>query len=65
MADDLKPMLAKVLASEGKKEFFFAYGTGRRKDGKGDGELVVRGKKPPKAEIDGPLSELKVFSRRL
>src|SRR5262249_48997449 len=56
-------MLAKVLASEGKKKLFFAHGTGQRKDGKGDGELVVRGKEPPKAESDGQLSELEGFCR--
>src|SRR5262245_13389963 len=59
MADDLKPMLTKVLASEGKKKFFFAYGAGKRKDGKGDGELVVRGKKPKKQEVEGALVDCK------
>ena len=44
MADDLKPMLVKVY--EGKKKYHFAYGTGKRKDGKGDGELVISKKKP-------------------
>ena len=63
MADDLKLTLAKVLASEGKERFFFAHGTGKRKVGKGDGERVARGKKPPNAEIDGQSSELKVFFR--
>src|SRR4051812_20714965 len=59
MADDLKPTLTKVLASAGKKKFFFAYGTGKRKDGKGDGELAVRGKKPKKAEVEGELADCK------
>ena len=31
-------MLTKVLASGGEKKFFFAYGAGKRKDGKGDGQ---------------------------
>src|SRR5262245_3089394 len=38
VADDLKPMLTKLLASDDEKKFFFAYGAGHRKDGKGDGE---------------------------
>src|SRR5262245_7999895 len=38
-AEDLKSTLKRVLASGGEKKFFFAYGTGKRKDGKGDGEL--------------------------
>src|SRR5262245_34215010 len=57
MADDLKPMLTKVLASEGKKKFFFAYGAGKRKDGKGDGELVVRGTRPKKQEVEAALAD--------
>src|SRR5262245_49652357 len=54
MADDLKPMLAKVMSSAGKKKFYFAYGMGKRKDGKGDGTLMVGNKKlkPEEAEED-------------
>jgi hypothetical protein len=57
MANDLKDMLKKLLTFKGEKKFFFAYGTGKRKDGKGDGELVVRGKKPKKAEIEEKLAD--------
>src|SRR5262245_29854260 len=54
MADDLKPMLTRVLASAGRKKFHFAYGTGKRKDGKGDGALVVdRNKLKPEEAEDG------------
>src|SRR5262245_4368093 len=59
MADDLKPMLTKVLASGGEKKFFFAYGAGKRKDGKGEGGLIVRGKKPKKQEVEGELADCK------
>jgi ubiquinone biosynthesis protein UbiJ len=52
-------MLAKVLASGGAKKFYFAYGTGKRKDGKGDGELAVSGTKPKKTAIEGELSDCK------
>jgi len=57
MAADLKDLLKKVLLSEGKKRFFFAYGFGKRKDKKGEGELVVRGKRPKKAEIEAELAD--------
>jgi hypothetical protein len=59
VADELKPMLSKVLASGGQKKFFFAYGLGRRKDGKGDGELAVGGKKPKKADLEHVLTDCK------
>jgi hypothetical protein len=59
MADDLKTMLKKVHASKGEKKFHFAYGTGKRKDGKGEGELAVRGKKLKKAEIEAQLTDCK------
>ncbi len=59
MADELKSMLTKVLSNGGKKKFFFAYGTGKRKDGKGEGELAVSGKKPKKVEIESALSDCK------
>ncbi len=59
MADDLKSVLTKVLASGGEKKFFFAYGMGKRKDGKGEGELAVSGKKPKKNEIEGALAACK------
>ena len=49
MAEDLKPMLGVVL--KGQKKFFFAYGTGKRKDGKGDGLLLVDRKKPKKEDV--------------
>jgi hypothetical protein len=57
MAQDLRDMLKRVLASAGKKKYFFAYGLGKRKDKKGEGELVVRGKKPKKAEIEAVLTD--------
>ena len=57
MAVDLRGMLKKVLASAGKKKFFFAYGLGKRKDKKGEGELAVRAKKPKKAEIEAELAD--------
>jgi hypothetical protein len=59
MADDLKPTLTKVLASKGEKKFCFAYGAGKRKDGQGDGELIVRPKKPKKQEVEGELADCK------
>jgi hypothetical protein len=43
-------MLTKVCA--GKKKYHFAYGTGKRKDGKGEGELLVRGKKLKKQDVE-------------
>jgi hypothetical protein len=55
MAGDLKDFLKKVLASKGEKKFFFAYGAGKRKDKKGEGELAVRGKKPKKADVEAEL----------
>jgi hypothetical protein len=61
MADDLKDMLKKVLTSAGKKTFFFAYGPGKRKDKKGEGELAVGGKKPKKAEIEAELADTGEF----
>ncbi|MCI0684622.1 MAG: hypothetical protein L0Y71_21135 [Gemmataceae bacterium] len=60
MADNLlRPMLTKLLASKGEKKFFFAYGAGKRKDGKGDGELAVRRKRFKKQEVGGELVESK------
>lgn len=59
MADDLKSMLTKVLSNGGKKKFYFAYGAGKRKDGKGDGELAVSGKKPKKPQIEAVLAVCK------
>ncbi len=59
MADELKSMLTKVLSNGGKKKFFFAYGTGKRNDGKGEGELAVSGKKPKKSEIESALANCK------
>jgi hypothetical protein len=41
MAEDLKSTLDKAKAGRGNKAFFFAYVGGKRKDGKGDGELEV------------------------
>ena len=38
---------------------FFAYGTGTRKDGNGEGELAIRGKKPKQAEIEEKLDKCK------
>jgi hypothetical protein len=52
VADELKAILGKLLLSAGKKKLFFAYGTGKRKDGKGDGALLVRGKKPKKQDVE-------------
>ncbi len=46
MSEDLKSMLGKVLHSRGRKSFAFAYATGKRTDGKGDGHLhLVAGRK--------------------
>ncbi len=61
MAVDLKSVLSQVLSSHGKKDFFFAYGAGKRKDGKGDGEFVVRDKKVAKPEIVAKLADCKEF----
>src|SRR5262245_60438433 len=52
MAEDLKPSLQRVITNKGKKKFFFAYGTGKRKDGKGDGALLVGAKKLKKNEVE-------------
>src|SRR5271170_4878125 len=53
MADGLKGMLTKVLQNKGRKKFFFAYGTGKRTDGQGDGHLIVaNGKKPKRPDIE-------------
>jgi len=52
MADDLKSVLTKVERSQGKKRFFFAYATGKRPDGKGDGDLVISTKKPKKDQLE-------------
>jgi hypothetical protein len=57
----LKTTLGKVLTSKGEKKFFFAYAGGRRKDGKGDGELAVLGKKPKKEDVEGELAEKKDY----
>jgi hypothetical protein len=51
MADDLKTMLVKVLRTNGQRRFFFAYGSGKRIDGNGDGQLIVAVKKPKKPEV--------------
>jgi hypothetical protein len=61
MANDLKDKLKKLLASQGQKRFYFAYGVGKRKDGKGEGELAVHGKKLKKAEIEAELADGKEF----
>jgi hypothetical protein len=61
MAGELKPMLAKVLTSGGEKKYFFAYGTGKRKDGNGEGDLAVRATKPKKPEIEAALAPCKEF----
>src|SRR5579871_1166811 len=61
MGDDLKPMLSKLLATEGQKRYFFAYGVGKRKDGNGDGELSIRTKKPKKPDIEKELAASKDF----
>jgi hypothetical protein len=52
MADDLKAMLDQVKSGNGKR-FFFAFGTGKRSDGAGDGHLIVgaAGKKPKKSDV--------------
>jgi hypothetical protein len=57
MPDDLKESLKRVLASQGKKAFFFAYALGKRKDKKGDGELIIRRSKLKKAEVEAALVE--------
>jgi hypothetical protein len=51
VADDLKTMLVKVLRTNGQRRYFFAYGTGKRTDGNGDGHLIVAVKKPKKPEV--------------
>jgi hypothetical protein len=51
MPDELKQHLNKVLNSKGSKHFFFAYGTGKRKDGKGDGALALAPTKVKKDEL--------------
>ena len=61
MADDLKQAIAKLLATRGEKKQFFAYASGVRNDGKGDGELVIRGTRPKKAEVEGELKAGKDF----
>lgn len=60
-ATDLKAILPKVLSSGGNHKFFFAYGAGKRKDKKGEGELAVGGKKLKKAEIEAVLEGCKEF----
>ncbi len=57
MAADLKANLKKLISTAGKKKFFFAYGLGKRKDKKGEGELIVRTKRPKKVEAEGELAE--------
>lgn len=54
MADpNLKDMLKKVLAADGGKSFHFAYGTGKRTQGKpGDGALRLASKKMKKADLE-------------
>jgi hypothetical protein len=52
MADDLTANLNKVKKSQGKKRLFFAYGTGKRKDGKGEGALLVATRKPKKEQVE-------------
>ena len=59
MPNDLKLTLPKLMSSNGGKKFFFAYAAGKRKDGKGDGELLVRGTKPKKTEIEGEMADCK------
>jgi hypothetical protein len=44
-------MLTKVLRTNGQRRFFFAYGSGKRTDGNGDGHLIVAVKKPKKSEV--------------
>jgi hypothetical protein len=41
MAEDLKSMLMRVQQSRGRKSFTYAYATGKRADGKGDGHLQL------------------------
>ncbi len=61
MPGDLKSMLTKVTSSGGKKKYFFAYATGKRKDGAGEGELVVSVKKLKKPDIEEELVACKDF----
>jgi hypothetical protein len=51
MADELKSLLPKIQQQKGKKAYTFGYVAGKRKDGEGDGHLVVnKGRKPFKKE---------------
>jgi hypothetical protein len=52
MIEDLKHGMANLVKSLGQKRFYFAYGTGARSDGKGDGALAIGKKKPTAAEMD-------------
>jgi hypothetical protein len=61
MPEDLKESLKRVLASQGKKTFFFAYALGKRKDKKGDGELIIRRSKLKKAEVEAALVETQEY----
>ena len=49
---ELKDMLKKVLTSKGVKKFFFAYGMGKRKDGKRDGEWPCSARNRRRADIE-------------
>jgi hypothetical protein len=62
MADDLKQMLSKVQQSKGEKRFHFAYGTGARTDGKGDGALAVGMKKMKEEQLKEDCACKEFFS---
>src|SRR5262245_40281577 len=49
-------MMTLVMQSKGDQKFYFAYGHGKRKDGKGDGEFAVGGRKVKKSDIEGKLA---------
>jgi hypothetical protein len=61
MADDLKLALGNVIQNKGNKHFFFLYGTGKRKDGKGDGALVVAATKPKRTQAEERCECKEVF----
>src|SRR5262245_24508375 len=65
MADELKSMLQSLEKSKGKKRFYFAYGTGKRKDGKAfDGSLAVGGTRIKKEEVEQECACQQFFEGR-
>jgi hypothetical protein len=52
---DLKDAIKKLFSFNGEKKLFFAYAAGARKDGSGDGELIVGKSRPTKAAVEEKL----------